>query len=68
MSLKLYAMPSSCALAPHIALEWINKPYELKLLKQGQNRKPEYLQVNQKAKYQRSLSMMDVFLQRQQPF
>lgn len=50
MSLKLYAMPNTCALAPHIALEWINKPYDLKLLKRGQNREPEYLQVNPKGK------------------
>lgn len=50
MSLKLYAMPNTCALAPHIALEWINKPYELKLLKRGQHREPEYLKINPKGK------------------
>lgn len=50
MSLKLYAMPNSCALAPHIALEWIGESYELGLLKRGQNREPEYLRVNPKGK------------------
>ncbi|GJD15276.1 glutathione S-transferase [Rivularia sp. IAM M-261] len=50
MPIKLYALPNSCALATHIALEWINKPYELKLLKRGQNRESEYLQVNPKGK------------------
>lgn len=43
-------MPNSCALAPHIALEWIGSPYELGLLKRGQNREPEYLRVNPKGK------------------
>lgn len=48
--LKLYVMPNSCALAPHIALEWIGEAYELGLLKHGETHSPEFLQVNPKGK------------------
>lgn len=47
---KLYTMPGTCALAPHIALEWIGEPYELEVMKHGQHREPEYLKVNPKGK------------------
>lgn len=41
-----YAMPGTCALSVHIALEWIGQPYELKLLAKGENREPAYLKVH----------------------
>ena len=47
---KLYTMPGTCALAPHIALEWIGEPYELEAMKHGQHREPDYLKVNPKGK------------------
>ena len=47
---KLYTMSGTCALAPHIALEWTGEPYELEVMKHGQHREPEYLQVNPKGK------------------
>jgi glutathione S-transferase len=40
---KLYYAPGTCALAPHIVLEWIGEPYELERVKLGD---PEYLKVN----------------------
>ncbi|MGH8496111.1 MAG: glutathione S-transferase family protein [Gammaproteobacteria bacterium] len=48
--MKLYAMPWTCALAPHIALEWIGEPYELVMMKKGQHLKPDYLNINPKGK------------------
>jgi len=42
----LYSMSGTCALAVHIALEWAQVPYELKVLQRGENRELEYLQIN----------------------
>jgi glutathione S-transferase len=47
---KLYTMSGTCALAPHIALEWIGEPYELEVMKHGDHLKSEYLKVNPKGK------------------
>lgn len=47
---KLYTMSGTCALAPHIVLEWIGKPYELEVMKHGQHLEPDYLRVNPKGK------------------
>ncbi|MBG1266577.1 glutathione S-transferase family protein [Nostoc sp. WHI] len=43
MMIKLFYAPGTCALAPHIALEWIGEPYELQKVKPSD---PEYLQMN----------------------
>lgn len=44
--LTLYSMSGTCALAVHIALEWAEIPFELKVLKRGANRGIDYLQIN----------------------
>lgn len=41
--IKLFYAPGTCALAPHIVLEWIGDPYELERVQLGD---PEYLKVN----------------------
>ncbi len=41
--IKLFYEPGSCALAIHVALEWIGEPYELQQVKLGD---PEYLKIN----------------------
>lgn len=41
--IKLFYAPGTCALAVHIALEWIGEPYELQQVKLGD---PEYLKIN----------------------
>ena len=44
--MKLYYLPGSCALAPHIALEMTGTQYELIRVERGQNHEPEYLAIN----------------------
>jgi glutathione S-transferase len=41
--IKLFYAPGTCALAPHIVLEWIGEPYELQKVKPSD---PEYLKMN----------------------
>ena len=41
--MKLYYAPGTCALAPHIALEWTGQPYEVELAELGSE---EYLKIN----------------------
>ncbi|NOD85958.1 MULTISPECIES: glutathione S-transferase family protein [unclassified Ruegeria] len=41
--MKLYYAPGTCALAPHIALEWTGKPYEAERVELGSE---EYLKIN----------------------
>jgi glutathione S-transferase len=41
--IKLFYAPGTCALAPHIVLEWIGEPYELQKVKPSD---PDYLQMN----------------------
>jgi len=50
--LKLFYSPNSCALAIHIILEEIGKPYELELvnLREGAQYKSPYITLNPKAK------------------
>lgn len=50
--MKLFYSPNSCALAIHILLEDIGKPYELELvdLRSGAQHKPPYITLNPKAK------------------
>lgn len=44
--MKLYAMPGTCALAVNIALQWAESDYEVALMKHGDQRQPEFLQIN----------------------
>lgn len=41
--MKLYYAPGTCALAPHIVLEWLKAPYEATAVTLGD---PEYLRIN----------------------
>ena len=41
--IKLFYAPGTCALAPHIVLEWIGEPYDLERVQLGS---PEYLKIN----------------------
>jgi glutathione S-transferase len=41
--IKLFYAPGTCALAPHIVLEWIGEPYDLQKVKPSDS---EYLQLN----------------------
>jgi|SRR5579883_218566 glutathione S-transferase len=41
--MKLFYAPGTCALAPHIVLEWIGEPYELEKV---QPSSPDYLKIN----------------------
>jgi glutathione S-transferase len=45
-TLKLYYLPGSCALAPHIALEHAGAAYEAVRVERGRQSEPEYLRVN----------------------
>lgn len=44
--MKLHYFQGSCALAPHIALEWAGADYELAEMKRSQTRAPEFLAKN----------------------
>jgi glutathione S-transferase len=50
--MKLYYSPGACSLAPHSVLEELGVPFELVKvnLHDGDQRKPEYLKINPKAK------------------
>jgi glutathione S-transferase len=41
--IKLFYAPGTCALAPHIVLEWIGEPYDLQKVNPSD---PEYLKLN----------------------
>jgi glutathione S-transferase len=43
---KLYYLKGSCAIAPHIVLEWIGEPYQAILLEEGSTWRAEYLAIN----------------------
>ena len=42
--MKLYFFQGSCALAPHITLEWVGADYETEEIKRSDTRTPEYLE------------------------
>lgn len=44
--MKLYYAPGTCALADHIALEWIGKPYTAQRLSREEMKSAEYLRLN----------------------
>ena len=46
----LYTMPGTCALAPNIAVAWLNAPVTIKTMAHGDQKKEEYLSINPKGK------------------
>lgn len=46
----LYTMPGTCALAPNIAVAWLNAPVTIKTMEHGDQKKEEYLSINPKGK------------------
>lgn len=44
--MKLYSFSGSCALATHIVLAWIDKPYEVQMIQKDDLGKPEMLKLN----------------------
>ena len=42
----LYTMPGTCALAPNIAVAWLDAPVTIQNMAHGDNRTPEYLAIN----------------------
>lgn len=44
--MKLYSFPGSCALASHIVLEWIGKPYVVELIEKGDLSTPALRELN----------------------
>lgn len=44
--MKLYTSPGTCALADHIVLQWIGKPFEAQIVNRDERRTPAYLKLN----------------------
>jgi len=44
--MKLYYSPGTCALADHIVLEWIGKPFEVQRISREERKQPAYLKIN----------------------
>lgn len=44
--MKLYFTPGSCALADHIVLAWIGKPYEIQKVSREERKQPAFLKIN----------------------
>ena len=44
--MKLYFTPGTCALADHIALAWIGKPYEAQKVPREERQQPWFLKLN----------------------
>lgn len=44
--MKLYYSPGTCALADHIVLEWIGRPYEAVRVSREERKAPAYLAIN----------------------
>ncbi len=47
---KLYTMPGTCALAPNIAVAWLDAPVEIANMNYGDHKKPAYLALNPQGK------------------
>ena len=50
MTAKLYTMPGTCALAPNIAVAWLDAPVEVVAMAYGDHKKDSYLAINPKGK------------------
>lgn len=46
IGMKLYTKPGACSLADHIALRWIGKPFEVRVMDAVGMKTPEYLKLN----------------------
>ena len=46
----LYAMPGTCALAPNIAVAWLDAPVDVETMAYGDHRSEPYLRINPKGK------------------
>lgn len=46
----LYTMPGTCALAPNIAIAWLDAPIDIQNLPYGGQKSPEFLSINPKGK------------------
>lgn len=46
MTMKLYAMPGTCALAPNIALQWAGADYDVALMRHGDQKNSEFTAIN----------------------
>lgn len=44
--MKLYFTPGTCALADHIALAWIGKPYQVQKVAREERQQPAFLKLN----------------------
>lgn len=44
--MKLYYSTGTCAMADHIVLEWIGRPYELQRLSREERAQPEFRKIN----------------------
>lgn len=44
--MKLYTKPGACSLSDHIALRWIGKPFDLRVMDAAGMKTPEYLALN----------------------
>ena len=44
--MKLYTKPGACSLADHIALRWIDKPFEVQVMDAATMKAPEFLKLN----------------------
>lgn len=46
----LYTMPGTCALAPNIAIAWLDAPVQIHNMAYGDHKKDDYLAINPKGK------------------
>lgn len=44
--MKLYYLKGACSFTPHVALEWVGKPYEAEAVDHAKIKSPEYLALN----------------------
>lgn len=47
---KLYVMPGTCALAPNIAIAWLDAPVTIETMAYGDHQTPQFLAINDQGK------------------